>query len=888
MPFKFSTLKQNNTLGSVTNASKTTPFDFAIPGDDKKFVLSDIPGSFNGYTYAGWTYVTDIAGGGSSSGTGTRVPSSGSINFLNGNSTVTLNYADRTAPAITVPDDITAEATSADGAVVTFEVSATDAVDPAPSVSADPASGSTFALGETTVTVTASDAAGNTAMKTFLVTVKDTIAPAITVPDDITAEATSADGAVVTFEVSATDAVDPAPSVSADPASGSTFALGETTVTVTASDAAGNTAMKTFLVTVKDTIAPAITVPDDITAEATSADGAVVTFEVSATDAVDPAPSVSADPASGSTFALGETTVTVTASDAAGNTAMKTFLVTVKDTIAPAITVPDDITAEATSADGAVVTFEVSATDAVDPAPSVSADPASGSTFALGETTVTVTASDAAGNTAMKTFLVTVKDTIAPAITVPDDITAEATSADGAVVTFEVSATDAVDPAPSVSADPASGSTFALGETTVTVTASDAAGNASSSSFTVTVVDTTPPAGEVTINHGAAFTNDTSVSVLLSATDAVGVVAYRLADGLDASLGTEAPASGTPSYTELVTYVLPAGDGEKTVAAQYCDAVPNWSLNALDGIVLDQTRPEITQGSATGTVGANGWYTSDVIVPFSAADNLSGFAPNGELTTDLPNQTITEEGTARTVKSGTISDRAGNEALEVTSVPVNIDKTKPTLTLSKVPDSDWAKDSVQVTAVADDASPGSGIDSVAWSYKKDDGAAIDGGIGSSITFSDQGVYAVSCAATDKAGNTTTADITVSIDLTAPTSNATHAPAANAAGWNNESVTVTLKGTDTGGSGIDTMCYTINAGADKTCPNNDTLSFTDEGKYNVEYWAKDIAGNVEATHHHELVWIDKTAPVVAVDSPGSYLANQTAYWSVTDPQNGAAL
>jgi HYR domain len=49
------------------------------------------------------------------------------------------------------------------------------------------------------------------------------------------------------------------------------------------------------------------------------------------------------------------------------------------------------------------------------------------------------------------------------------------------------SADDAVDPQPSVSCDTPSGSTFAIGSTTVTCTATDAAGNAASASFTVSV-----------------------------------------------------------------------------------------------------------------------------------------------------------------------------------------------------------------------------------------------------------------------------------------------------------------------------------------------------------------------------------------------------------------
>jgi hypothetical protein len=100
--------------------------------------------------------------------------------------------------------------------------------------------------------------------------------------------------------------------------------------------------------------------------------------------------------------------VTCTATDGAGNSASRSFNVIVVDSVAPVITVPADITTAATSASGAAVSYGASATDNVDGNVAVSCTPASGFTFALGATTVTCTAHDAAGNTATKTFTVTV------------------------------------------------------------------------------------------------------------------------------------------------------------------------------------------------------------------------------------------------------------------------------------------------------------------------------------------------------------------------------------------------------------------------------------------------------------------------------------------------
>src|SRR5207302_8366961 len=112
--------------------------------------------------------------------------------------------------------------------------------------------------------------------------------------------------------------------------------------------------------------------------------------------------------------------------------------VTVVDTTPPALTVPGDVSAEATSAAGAVVAFAASATDAVS-AVSIVYSQSPGTTFALGTTTVTVTATDAAHNASSKSFEVTVVDTTAPLLTVPGDVSAEAMSAAGAVVSFAAS-----------------------------------------------------------------------------------------------------------------------------------------------------------------------------------------------------------------------------------------------------------------------------------------------------------------------------------------------------------------------------------------------------------------------------------------------------------------
>ena len=399
--------------------------------------------------------------------------------------------ADSTPPVVTVPTDITTEATGPSGAAVSFTASANDLVDGAITPTCDHASGSTFPLSTTLVTCSATDAAGNTGSASFSVTVVDTTAPFISgTPSNITKEATSAAGATATYtSPTANDLVSGSVAVTCSPASGSTFALGTTTVNCSASDAAGNTASSSFTVTVVDTTPPTLTLPGPTTAEATGPSGAAATYAASASDLVSGSVAVNCSPASGSTFGLGATTVNCSASDAAGNIASGSFTVTVVDTTPPTVTVPANITAEATGPSGAAVTFTATASDLVDGVIAPTCSPLSGSTFALDATmTVTCSATDAHGNTGSASFSVSVVDTTAPSVTVPANITTGPTGPLGANVTYSgASASDLVDGSVAVSCSPASGSLFVFGPTTVTCTATDAHSNSGSANFSVTV-----------------------------------------------------------------------------------------------------------------------------------------------------------------------------------------------------------------------------------------------------------------------------------------------------------------------------------------------------------------------------------------------------------------
>ena len=169
--------------------------------------------------------------------------------------------------------------------------------------------------------------------------------------------------------------------------------------------------------------------------------------------------------------------------------------VTVTDTIPPVITTDSNISISTTNSTGARVTYSTPlATDNVSVTIKPTCTPSSGSLFPVGVNSVICTASDAAGNIGTKSFTITVintnvvGDNIPPTFTKMQDISLVATTSNGATVTYDLpKVTDNIKVTSGPICTPASGSFFPIGQTIVTCTASDAAKNQGSTTFTVTV-----------------------------------------------------------------------------------------------------------------------------------------------------------------------------------------------------------------------------------------------------------------------------------------------------------------------------------------------------------------------------------------------------------------
>ena len=457
---------------------------------------------------------------------------------------------------------------------------------------------------------------------------------------------------------------------------------GKLEFTLTVTDQAGMSSSETCKVNIQDATAPVITVPADITAEATSASGAQVTYAVTAEDAHDGpvAPDLTCTRASGSLFPIGTTTVKCTATDQAGNSSDATFKVTVEDTTPPTISgMPGNITAEATGPNGAVVSWTApTASDIVDGVVAVNCTPASGGTFAIGTHTVNCTATDLHTNQSSASFTITVRDTTPPTISgMPANITLEGNTLGGANVTWPApSASDIVDGSVTVGCVPASGSLFGLGTTTVSCTAKDAANNPASASFTVTVVDTTPPDTTITSNPPNP-TNNFSATFGFTGSDIV-TAAGSLTFECQLDGGGFSSCSSTTTYNGLLsgshTFQVRARD-----QAGNTDPTPasyTWIVNAPpENVVATPTSATINEGGSVQLGGSfadpndNGAHTVTIDWGDGSSPTVLSLA-GGTFTFTASHQYLDDSPPGGYPVTVTVRDSGGLEGSGVTAVGV--------------------------------------------------------------------------------------------------------------------------------------------------------------------------------------------------------------------------
>ena len=567
--------------------------------------------------------------------TWTAIDSSNNFSSL----TQLVSVIDATAPEISLPEDITLEATSVDANIVNLD---SPTVSDIQDVTIYIIAPDVFPVGKTIVTWTAVDASGNSSTADQTITIVDTTKPALSIPHDQTVEASNLQETLV--DIGQADAHDITGIYSIVHNAPDVFPLGSTLIAWTTTDNHNNITTAYQTITVVDTTAPTIISPQDITAEATDPILNYIELgELSASDSVSIESITNDKPI---TFPFGSTTVTWTVTDTSGNISQTTQVITLVDTTSPEIFVPSDIVAEATGLSSTVI--ELGEANGYDIMGIVSVTEHPPRFFILGETTIEWTVTDSSGNSASATQTVTIVDTTSPSITAPDSITMEATSADSNIVVLgNPVSSDLVD-IPSISNN--APDVFPLGETIITWTAVDTSGNSASATQTVTIVDTTSPEltipGDITISAfslekqveiGEAETNDLTGSTLTITNDAPNtfplgdtVVTWNVSDEFGNSASSQQVISVQPCGKSLSYYnqIFGTAAADTIVGTDVADLI--FAFAGDDMIFGGEGNDCIIGGDGEDIIFGNAG--SDHLVGGEGNDILKGFSGDDKLT----------------------------------------------------------------------------------------------------------------------------------------------------------------------------------------------------------------------------------------------------------------
>gem|GEM_PF-2500332 len=437
------TVDQIITLEDTSAPSLTTPADVTL-----EYPADTTPGN------TGTATAADFCGTVTISFEDATVPGCGNTEVLTrtwtavdacGNTTTgvqTINVVDTTAPVLSgVPTDTTV---------------GSDSVPPPQNVTVSDNSGLAIAIDfkeektpggcadiyTLTRTWAATDACSNTTAATQVIAVVDAAAPDITLPADVTLDCPADIDPLSTGQATALDTCGEVILTYDDQ---EVVGCGDTrtiTRTWTATDESGNTNTGDQIITVADTTAPVLDgVPADMTVGSTETIPAPA--EVQATDGCSGSVAIEftetrTDSGCPDVYTL---TRTWTATDLCGNSTTAAQVITVVDTAAPTISCPANVTVGTDPGANSAGTVTLGAPSVDDNCQVASVVSNAPTAYPLGTTAVDWTVTDASGNFATCTQLVTVVDTETPAITNP---TGNTTGTTGDPVTINATLGDNV------------------------------------------------------------------------------------------------------------------------------------------------------------------------------------------------------------------------------------------------------------------------------------------------------------------------------------------------------------------------------------------------------------------------------------------------------------
>jgi hypothetical protein len=546
--------------------------------------------------------------------------------------TWTVAAGDTTAPTISITTPTTSTTYTTSSLVLAVGGTAADAVGVTQVTWTNDRGGSGTATGTTSwsvagialqsganiITVTARDAANNTRTDSLTVTFTpaDTTAPAVTIgtPTSGTTFATST--TPLTVGGTASDAVGVTQVTWANDRGGSGTATGTTSwsvsgivlqsgsnvIIVTARDAAGNSATDTLTVTYTppDTTNPTVAISTPTTSTTFTTTSATMGLGGSASDNTGVTQVTWSNNRGGNGTASGTTswsvasitlqggsnTLTVTARDAAGNlaTAILTVTFNAPDTTAPAVSIATPTTGTTFTTGTTPLTVGGTASDAVGVTQVTWANDRGGSGTATGTTSwnasgivllsganvITITARDAAGNSATDALTVTYNapDTTAPVVTIAQPTSASTFSSTTGTLNVSGTSSDAVGVTQVTWANNRGGNGNATGtanwtvnsvplqsgSNVITITARDAAGNATTKALTV---DFSAPLALTNLTANMTAPQIVGTPITFTATAANGTAPYSYKwfvspDGVTWTILQNWSASNTYTWTPTV------------------------------------------------------------------------------------------------------------------------------------------------------------------------------------------------------------------------------------------------------------------------------------------------------------------------------------------------
>jgi peptidoglycan/xylan/chitin deacetylase (PgdA/CDA1 family) len=357
----------------------------------------------------------------------------------------------------------------------------------------------------------------------------------------------------------------------------------------------------------------------------------------------------------------------------------------------------------------------------------------------------------------------------------------------------------------------------------------------------------------------------------------------------------EAAGQTQPAWITLVFHhlcdpdVTSACDDPDEVDGSYItpsdfDALLDWlearesmgtHVKTIGEVMTPDTTAPVTQISCDGTTCQSGFYNHSVSVTLSATDTGSSGLKEIRYTTNGSNPTTSSPlytGPIAVNSTTTIKyrawDWAGN-AEAVKSETISVDTAKPTSSIQcdgAACSSGFYNHAVSATLSGSDTG-GSGLKNIRYTTNGSDPT------GSSPIYTgpiDVGsITTIKFRAEDNAGNVESPirSQTISIDTANPTS-AIQCDGAACVPAYNYSVSATLSGSDTGGSGLKNIRYTTN-GSDPTGSSPIYSGPIDVGSTATIKWrAEDNAGNLESPIHSQEIVIDTANPTSAIRCDGA--------------------